>query len=213
MEQVALVVGEALVDVVRGRDGSERDHAGGSSANAAVAMSRLGPPGVVRERLGRRRRTAGCWPGTSADNDVRLAVDPLALARTATAVATLAEDGSASYEFDIEWRVPAVSLPEHVAPVVVVYGSIGAALAPGADDVAALVERGAGERADRVRRQRPAGDHRHRRRGRRPGRADGARWRTSSRPATRTSRRSGRVGPTREVADAPARRRAPARWW
>ena len=42
MEQVALVVGEALVDVVRGRDGVERDHAGGSSANAAVAMSRLG---------------------------------------------------------------------------------------------------------------------------------------------------------------------------
>ncbi len=139
MEQVALVAGEALVDVVLGRDGTERDHAGGSSANAAVAMS----------RLGRQVWFASAWADDAhgrllaahlADNGVRMAVDPLALTRTATAVATLAEDGSASYEFDIEWRVPAVSLPAHVAPVVVVYGSIGAALAPGADDVAALVE-------------------------------------------------------------------------
>lgn len=138
MDQVALVVGEALVDVVRGRDGSERDHAGGSSANAAVAMS----------RLGRAVWFASAWADDAhgrlladhlADNAVRLAVDPVALARTATAVATLAEDGSASYEFDIEWRVPPVSLPGHVDPVVVVYGSIGAALDPGADDVAALV--------------------------------------------------------------------------
>jgi fructokinase len=138
MDQVALVVGEALVDVVRGRDGSERDHAGGSSANAAVAMS----------RLGREVWFASAWAddahgallaGHLADNDVRLAVDPVVLERTATAVATLAEDGSASYAFDIEWRVPAVSLPGHVVPAVVVYGSIGAALTPGADDVAVLV--------------------------------------------------------------------------
>ena len=138
MEQVALVVGEALVDVVRGRDGSERDHAGGSSANAAVAMS----------RLGRQVWFASAWADDAhgallashlADNDVRLAVDPVVLERTATAVATLAEDGSASYAFDIEWRVPAVSLPGHVVPGVVVYGSIGAALVPGADDVHALV--------------------------------------------------------------------------
>jgi fructokinase len=136
---VALVAGEALVDVVLGRDGTERDHAGGSSANAAVAMS----------RLGRQVWFASAWAddahgrllaGHLADNGVRLAVDPLALTRTATAVATLAEDGSASYEFDIEWRVPDVVLPGHVTPVVVVYGSIGAALVPGADDVAALVE-------------------------------------------------------------------------
>ncbi len=105
MDDVALVVGEALVDVVRGRDGRDRDHAGGSSANAAVAMS----------RLGREVWFAGAWAddahgallaGHLADNAVRLAGDPVVLERTATAVATLAEDGSASYVFDIEWRVP-----------------------------------------------------------------------------------------------------------
>jgi fructokinase len=138
MDEVALVVGEALVDVVRARDGSERDHAGGSSANAAVAMS----------RLGREVWFASAWADDAhgallathlADNDVRLAVDPLVLERTATAVATLAEDGSASYAFDIEWRVPELALPGHVTPAVVVYGSIGAALAPGADVVHDLV--------------------------------------------------------------------------
>ena len=117
------MVGEALVDVVRGRDGSERDHAGGSSANAAVAMSRLG-----------RQVVASAWADDAhgallashlADNDVRLAVDPVVLERTATAVATLAEDGSASYAFDIEWRVPAVSLPGHVVPGVVVTAPSG----------------------------------------------------------------------------------------
>ena len=140
MDDVALVVGEALVDVVRGRDGRDRDHAGGSSANAAVAMS----------RLGREVWFAGAWAddahgallaGHLADNAVRLAGDPVVLERTATAVATLAEDGSASYVFDIEWRVPEVRLPPHVAPAVVVYGSLGAALAPGADDVHDLVAR------------------------------------------------------------------------
>jgi fructokinase len=139
MDQVALVVGEALVDVVRGRDGVERDHAGGSSANAAVAMS----------RLGREVWFASAWADDAhgrllaahvGDNGVRMAVDPVVLERTATAVATLAEDGSASYEFDIEWRVPDLALPGHVTPAVLVYGSIGAALAPGADDVAALVQ-------------------------------------------------------------------------
>lgn len=139
MEQVALVVGEALVDVVRGRDGSERDHAGGSSANAAVAMSRLGRP-VWFASAWADDPHGSLLAGHLGDNAVRMAVDPVALARTATAVATLAEDGSATYEFDIEWRVPPVLLPENVSPVVLVYGSIGAALAPGADDVAALVD-------------------------------------------------------------------------
>jgi fructokinase len=139
MEQVALVVGEALVDVVRGRDGVERDHAGGSSANAAVAMSRLGRE-VWFASAWADDEHGGLLAAHVADNGVRMAVDPVVLERTATAVATLAEDGSASYEFDIEWRVPDVVLPGHVTPVVVVYGSIGAALVPGADDVAALVE-------------------------------------------------------------------------
>jgi fructokinase len=69
---------------------------------------------------------------------VGIAGDPFALARTATAVATLAADGSASYTFDIDWRLNPV--PE-VSPVVVHTCSLGAVLAPGADDVRRLLER------------------------------------------------------------------------
>lgn len=137
MEQVALVVGESLVDVVRGRDGVERDHPGGSAANAAVALS----------RLGRRVWFATAWgddphgvllAGHLGGNGVRLAADPLVLDRTATAVATLGEDGAATYEFDIDWRLPRADL-RGIEPAVVMWGSIGAALEPGASAVRDLV--------------------------------------------------------------------------
>jgi len=139
MEQVALVVGEALVDVVRARDGSVRDHAGGSSANTAVALARLGREvrfvtAYARDEHGR------LLAAHLSDNGVRLGSDPLVLDRTATAVATLADSGAATYAFDIEWRLAPLTLPAEVEPAVVVFGSIGAALDPGARDVARLVE-------------------------------------------------------------------------
>lgn len=139
MEQVALVVGEALVDVVRARDGSVRDHAGGSAANAAVALARLGRS--VRFVTAYADDDHGRLLAEHLrDNGVRLGSDPVLLERTATAVATLAESGAATYEFDIEWRLGPLTLPPEVDPVVIVFGSIGAALDPGARDVARLVE-------------------------------------------------------------------------
>lgn len=137
MESVALVVGEALIDVVRGRDGSERDHPGGSAANAAIALSRLGrevwfatawAADAHGELLAEHLRAGG----------IRLAGDPLVLERTATAVATLGEDGAASYDFDIAWRLPPLDLGP-ADPAVVMWGSIGAVLEPGASAVHALV--------------------------------------------------------------------------
>jgi len=40
--QLTLVVGEALVDVVVSRDGTTREHVGGSPANVALGLARLG---------------------------------------------------------------------------------------------------------------------------------------------------------------------------
>src|SRR5688500_3106365 len=109
MESVALVVGEALLDVVRGRDGSERDHPGGSAAHAAIALSRVG-----REVWFATAWAADAHGELLADHlragGIRLAGDPLVLERTATAVATLGEDGTASYDFDIAWRLPPLDL-------------------------------------------------------------------------------------------------------
>lgn len=138
MKQVALVVGEALVDVVHRSDGSVVEYAGGSSANAAVALSRLG-----RE----------VWFDTCFADDaygamllthlqsaeVHLACDPAAVARTSSAVATIGSDGAASYDFDIDWRLNPLRLPEDVEPVVAHASSLGAVLQPGGDDVFALL--------------------------------------------------------------------------
>jgi fructokinase len=138
MTRDVLVVGEALVDIVRAADGSTREHAGGSAANVAVALARLGRPvrfvtawaddprgRMLREHLDR----AG----------VDLATDPHVLTRTATAAATLGADGAASYEFDLEWQIGPV--PVEPSPLVVHTCSLGAVLAPGAAAVLALVSR------------------------------------------------------------------------
>ncbi len=135
--QPALVVGEALVDIVRRPGEADVEHAGGSAANVALALARLGRP----------VRLATAW----ADDDrgavladhlggagVVLAEDPHVLTRTSTAVAVLGETGAASYEFDLDWRLPRVVAGN---PRVVHACSIGAVLPPGSADVLALVER------------------------------------------------------------------------
>ncbi|WP_296604433.1 carbohydrate kinase [Nocardioides sp.] len=136
--QSVLVVGESLVDIVHGADGRTIEYAGGSAANVAVALA----------RLGRRVRFVTAWADDErgrvlADHvaaaGVELAGDPHVLARTATAAATIGADGAATYEFDLEWRVPDVA--EEPAPLVVHTCSLGAVLEPGADEVVALVER------------------------------------------------------------------------
>ncbi len=128
-----LVVGEALVDVVRG-------HAtpGGSPANVAVGLARLDVPVELATRFG--TDVYGVLLAKHlAGNRVRLAsgtVDPAF--RTATATATLDTDGVASYEFDIDWRPPALRLPDGC--VAVHTGSIATVLAPGSADVREFVE-------------------------------------------------------------------------
>ena len=140
MESVGsvLVVGESLVDIVHGPDGSTVEYAGGSAANVAVALA----------RLDRRVRFVTAWADDErgrvlADHlaaaGVELAGDPHVLDRTATAAATIGADGAASYEFDLEWRIPDVS--DEPAPLVLHTCSLGAVLEPGADGVLALVER------------------------------------------------------------------------
>ncbi len=137
MDDVALVMGEALVDVVS-HDTGAVPLPGGSSANCAVALS----------RLGRLVWLSTCW-GTDPhgdlleqhlnDNGVGLAGDPRRAARTSSALASLGADGSAKYDFDIIWEPGPVVLPADVTVVVVAYGSLGAVLQPGAAVVRAEV--------------------------------------------------------------------------
>jgi fructokinase len=131
-----VVVGEALIDIVERPDGSTVEHEGGSAANVAVALARLGRPVQLLTAYGDDARGAALARHLN-QSAVGLVGDPHTLHRTATALATLAPDGGATYTFDIEWRLPEVP---SLDPVAVHACSIGAVLEPGAADVRRLLE-------------------------------------------------------------------------
>lgn len=132
----ALVVGEALVDIVERPGTPPLAYPGGSPANVAIGLARLG-----------REAQLLTWLGEDAGGDlvrdhleasrVRIASGSQRAARTSTARALIDADGSATYEFDLE-----IDYPEHQVAedtVVVHVGSIGAVLEPGAAKIAALL--------------------------------------------------------------------------
>jgi len=133
-----LVVGESLVDVVVGADGAPREHAGGSAANVAVALARLDRPVRLATALADDRN--GAIVATYLGRDrVALATDPETIERTASARAVLGEDGAARYEFDLEWALSPV--PAEPVPLAVHACSLGAVVAPGAEEVLATLRR------------------------------------------------------------------------
>jgi len=129
-----LVVGEALVDIVHTADGEVRESPGGSPANVALALGRLGRSPRLHTRLGddERGRVVRSWLENAG-----VEVDQVTSPRTATAVARLDSEGAAEYEFDLEWALAEASI---APPTLLHTGSIAALLAPGADDVRRLVE-------------------------------------------------------------------------
>ena len=131
-----LVIGEALVDVVQRAGRDPEPFAGGSPFNVAVGLARLDVPTVLAAQIGADRFGDGLrWQaGDSQVTVVELAPVP---ERTSTARATIADDGSASYDFDLTWN-PA-ELPDPAAFTAVHVGSLGTALEPGAALVADLV--------------------------------------------------------------------------
>lgn len=132
----ALVIGEALVDVVERPDGRREEHPGGSPANVALGLGRLG-----------RRVDLLTWLGIDADGDlvrrhletsgVHVLAGNRSAVRTPVATARLDAAGVASYDFDLEWDLPDAWDEDPGDPVVVHTGSIAAVLPPGA----AAVER------------------------------------------------------------------------
>jgi fructokinase len=129
-----LVIGEALIDVVRSADGSVAEHPGGSPANVAVGLARLGHDVAFATRLGADRYGDAIAAHIAADG-VRLTGDRDDR-RTSSAQAIIGADGSATYEFDIDWDVPPPSL---VGVTHVHTGSIGAVLPPGGVVVAQVL--------------------------------------------------------------------------
>ena len=136
-----LVVGEALVDIVERVDGSTAEHPGGSPANVALGLARLGHGAELLTRIGTDGRGTAIREHLAASG-VRLVDGSVTQERTSTARAVLDAAGVATYRFDIDWRLEAA--PDVTAFDALHTGSIAAILLPGGDDVVRLVEQAAG---------------------------------------------------------------------
>jgi Sugar kinases, ribokinase family len=143
MSDTFLVVGEALTDcVIRGDSVTETP--GGSPLNVAIGIGRLGHEVVLAARVGPDSRGQVITQHV-LESGVVLIDDVSGLPRTSSASATIAEDGSASYEFDLFWDITPGMLPGQTFSHVHI-GSIGATLEPGSTGVVKIVtqQRGAG---------------------------------------------------------------------
>ena len=137
-ERRVLVIGEALIDVVHGRDGSVVEHVGGSPANVALGLGRLGRGVDLLTWIGRDARGRRIVEHLAASG-AAVAPGSDGAKRTSVAVAHLAADGGATYEFDLAWQVPSSWTAPAGAPLAVHTGSIGAVLTPGSADVARIL--------------------------------------------------------------------------
>jgi fructokinase len=146
---VITVAGEALMDLVDEGGGRYRAHPGGSPANVAVGLARLGVPCSLLARISTDAfggRLASHLSGNGVSlRDVVRAAEP-----TTLALASLDGAGQAAYSFYVQgtadWQWRRDELPDALAPDVGALhaGSLAMALAPGAGAVEALL---AAERA------------------------------------------------------------------
>jgi fructokinase len=130
-----LVIGEALIDIVEQHGAAE--HVGGSPLNVAVGLARLGRDVDFLTHIGNDghgQRIAAYVQASGA----QLVPGSVSAGRTPTAVATIADDGSATYAFDLDWQLSGT--PPVPPPLFVHTGSIAAVREPGCLAVAALLD-------------------------------------------------------------------------
>jgi fructokinase len=133
----ALVIGEALIDIVERNGHALGEHVGGSPLNVAVGLGRLGRGVDFLTHIADDERGRRIVDYVEASG-VRLVPGSTTADRTPTALARLDESGAADYVFDIAWEL--AGTPEAAPPVVAHTGSIAAYLDPGCLATAALLD-------------------------------------------------------------------------
>ncbi|MGI9001387.1 MAG: carbohydrate kinase family protein [Pseudonocardia sp.] len=147
---IVAVAGEALVDLVPAPVGGYVEIApGGSPANVAVGLARLGVPvrllaRIADDGLGRRVRAHLVASGVGLDHTV-VADEP-----TSLAIVTVGPDGAPGYDFrvtgtaDWQWTAAELAGALEPGPVVALHtGSLALTMPPGADVLRDLVRRAA----------------------------------------------------------------------
>ena len=138
MDPVVAVAGEVITDLVpAGEDGLFRAAPGGSPANVAVGLGRLGLDVDFATQLGddaygemMRRHLE--------ESGVTLLGDPVGPAPTSVANVRLDARGEASYDFDVVWDPPQPPVEREYS--LVHTGSIATLVGPGCEMVESLVK-------------------------------------------------------------------------
>ncbi|MFJ2026831.1 carbohydrate kinase [Streptomyces sp. NPDC087897] len=130
-----LVIGECVADIVQLPGEAPRVHPGGSPANVAYGLARLGHRTVLLTQLG-ADDNGRLIRAHLASGGVDVRTDGSATA-TPSAAVTLDAAGRATYAFDVTWDLSPVAVAP--APAHVHTGSIGAVAAPGSATVLDLV--------------------------------------------------------------------------
>lgn len=130
-----LVIGESIADIVRAPGQTDVPHPGGSPANVAYGLARLGRDTALLTQLG-ADAMGELIPAHLRSAGVSLLSDGRQDVRTSTALVTLDARGQAGYTFDIDWTLRPTRLP--FTPRHVHLGSIAAVKDPGAETAAAL---------------------------------------------------------------------------
>ncbi len=133
-----LVIGESLIDIVHRPDGSAREHVGGSPANVAVGLARLGHEVTLATMLGQDERGAKIASLLHSEG-VALTDDSVGGRSTSVATSTLDATGAATYSFDLTWELNQDQPLEGLAHVHT--GSVAATLEPGATAVLGTLEK------------------------------------------------------------------------
>ncbi|OCB07243.1 ribokinase [Mycolicibacterium porcinum] len=133
----ALVIGEALIDVVESDGAISGEYVGGSPLNVAVGLGRLGRgvdflTHIAEDDRGKR------IVAYLEDSGVELVSGSTNAGRTPTARAAVDSSGAAHYTFDIDWQL--AGTPEVATPLLVHTGSIATVLEPGCRATAALLD-------------------------------------------------------------------------
>ncbi|CAN1485873.1 RbsK Sugar kinases, ribokinase family [Candidatus Nanopelagicaceae bacterium] len=132
------VCGEVLIDLIPGADGVRVPHVGGGPANTAKALARLGRDvqfidGISNDQYGVMSRKE------LLDDEVKLDLALKSDKPTCLAIVSLAENGGASYEFEIDgtatfdFSLDWLPDPFRYKPNVLHIGTLVTVIQPGAD--------------------------------------------------------------------------------
>ena len=144
MSDRIVVIGEALIDLIQQPDGSYQAKPGGAPANVSIALARLGAHVSFAGRMSDDKFGQKLHDWLSPEK-IDLSLVERTSDPTSLAVASLDEQGKASYSFylkgtaDWGWTLGAFVHLEVEPPAALVIGSVATAIEPGASVIENLV--------------------------------------------------------------------------